>query len=60
LIELTRETADPFFGFVIFLFTRQQIPHATDVRSLEFGVGHVWMRLKMMPPQGLVKVMKNH
>src|SRR2546425_3470344 len=35
LIQLGGKAADPFFGFVIFLFAGQQVPHAIDLRRSE-------------------------
>ena len=59
LIELTGKATDPFFGFVIFLFAGEQVPHAIDLRRFEFGVSHVWVRLKVMTAQRLVQIMKD-
>ena len=59
LIQLTGKTSDPFFGFVIFLFARQQVPHAIDLRRFKLGIGHVGMGLKVMTAQRLVQIVKD-
>src|SRR6185369_1008317 len=54
LIELFDEVTDPLFCFAIFFVTREQIPHATDLRRLQLRVRHAGVGLKVIAPECFV------
>src|SRR5215210_7851327 len=58
LIQLISKTRYPFIGLAIFFIAGEQVPHAADLRRIQFRISNIGMRLKMVTAERLMQVVK--